>query len=43
VNSIEGPELALCDWQLFCNAEYQQQRSLQENWDQQSQLHVTPQ
>jgi hypothetical protein len=25
------------------NAEYQQQRSLQENWDQQSQLHVTPQ
>src|SRR6266853_774116 len=25
------------------NAENQQQRSLQENWDQQSQLHVTPQ
>src|SRR5262249_39865761 len=25
------------------NAENQQQRSLQENWDQQSNLHVTPQ
>jgi hypothetical protein len=25
------------------NAENEQQRSLQENWDQQSQLHVTPQ
>jgi hypothetical protein len=25
------------------NAEYRQQRSLQENWDQQSQFHVTPQ
>jgi len=25
------------------NAENQQQRSLQENWDQQSQLNVTPQ
>jgi len=39
VNSIEGPELVLCDWQLF-SAMQNRQRSLQENRGQQSRLHV---
>jgi hypothetical protein len=36
VNSIESPELALCDWQPFS-------AMLQENGNQQSQLHVSEQ
>jgi hypothetical protein len=44
VNSIEGPELALCDWQLFSPMQRtSSSESLQENSGQRSQLHVSEQ
>jgi hypothetical protein len=43
VNSTEGPEFALCDWQLFSAMQRTSSDSLQENWCQQSQLHVSEQ
>jgi hypothetical protein len=44
VNSSEGPELALCDWQLFSAMQNTSSSDrCKKTPDQQSQFHVTPQ